>query len=435
MSTLNEQYSQWAHQYIPGGAHTYSRGDDQFPANAPKILARGEGAYVWDVDGNRFLDFGMGLRSVTLGYGREEISQAAIAEIAQGNNLTRASMTEVLAAKELCEFIPWVEMVKFAKNGSNVVTAATKLARAFTGRKMIARCVDQPFFSFDDWFIGNTVVDAGIPDEIKALTVNFSFNNLDSLRQLFEKYPGQIACVITEAATHIEPKPGFLEELVKLTRQNGALVVIDEMITGFRWHNQGACEYYGIRPDLVTFGKAMANGFAVAALGGRRDVMSLGGLAHDKERVFLTSTTHGGEMCSLGALRATMKFYQTHNVVEHLWQTGKNLLEGLHQVAVRYGLQDHFVAEGTACSPIFMCFDADRKVSLSFRTLFLQEMIKNGVLMPWLAFSFAHREEEIQIALDAADRALAIYAKALDSGLDRFLQGPVVKPVFRKYNN
>lgn len=423
-----------AHNYIPGGAHTYSRGDDQFPSNAPRILSHGKGAYVWDVDGNKFLDYGMALRSVTLGYSNERVNEAAIKAISLGNNLTRASEVEVLAAKDLCELIPWCEMVKFAKNGSTVVSAAAKLARAFTGRKLIARCADHPFFSFDDWFIGDTVVSSGVPKETQTLTLRFNFNDLKSVQTLFEQYPSQIACVILEPSTAIEPEPGFLDGLIHIAHKNGALVILDEMISGFRWHIQGACKYYNVTPDLVTYGKAMGNGFSVAALGGRREIMELGGISHSKERVFLISTTHGAEMCGLAAFREILKVYQEDDVCGRLWNYGNRLIQGMTDVTKEFGIEQYLGFEGAGCSPQFVCKDRDRSVSLSFRTLFVQEMLKGGVLMPWLALSTSHGEEELDLTLFAAKKAILTYSRALESGIEHFLEGKVVKPVFRKYN-
>jgi glutamate-1-semialdehyde 2,1-aminomutase len=169
---MNE-YQKKLHQLIPGGAHTYSRGDDQYPANAPAILDYGKGAYVFDAEGKKYLDYGMGLRSVTLGYDHESVSEAAYAEIRKGNNLTRASLTELKAAEKMIALFPWADMVKFAKNGSTVTTAAVKLARAYTNRKYVAICAEHPFFTFDDWFIGTTPMDKGIPEENKNLSLKF----------------------------------------------------------------------------------------------------------------------------------------------------------------------------------------------------------------------------------------------------------------------
>ncbi|MHA1482920.1 MAG: aminotransferase class III-fold pyridoxal phosphate-dependent enzyme, partial [Candidatus Heimdallarchaeaceae archaeon] len=176
----NKELKEKIHSLIPGGAHTYSRGDDQFPENAPALIERGQGAYVWGSDGKKYLDYGMGLRSITIGYAQPEIDQAAIEEIKKGNNLPKATLTELRAAEKILELFPGMDMVKFSKNGSTVTTAATKLARAYTGRKLIVRCADHDFFSYDDWFIGDTVVNRGVPEEIRKLTLSFRFNDIES---------------------------------------------------------------------------------------------------------------------------------------------------------------------------------------------------------------------------------------------------------------
>lgn len=434
-STLNNKaYQQKAHKLIPGGAHTYSRGDDQFPSNAPPVLERGEGCYVWDIDGNKYLDYGMGLRSVTLGYGYERVAKAAIAQIYKGNNLPRASKIEVEAAEKMVGIIDGMDMVKFAKNGSTVTSAATKLARAYTGRKYIARCLDHPFFSYDDWFIGDTVVDRGVPEEISALTVNFRFNDIASLQSLFDKYPRQIACVILEPSTHIEPVDGFLTKVKQICEKEGAVFILDEMITGFKWHIGGAQKYYGVIPDLCTFGKGMANGFSVAAVLGKRDIMELGGIDHDGERVFLVSTTHGAEMCGMGALSETIDVYKETDVTGHLWDYGKKLCAGINEISKDLGIIDYFYMEGAAVSPAIIAKDKDGNGSLEFKTLFAQEMCKNGVLMSYVALCLAHTRTELDMTLEAVRKSLAVYKNALDGNIGGFLEGNAVKPVFRKYN-
>lgn len=430
----NKSYQEKAHYYIPAGAHTYSRADDSYPVNAPGVLEYGKGAYVWDTDGNKYLDFGMALRAVTVGYANERISNAAIKQISYGNNLTKASKVEVDAAELLCNLIPSAEMVKFAKNGSTVTSAAVKLARAYTGRKYIARCKQHSFFSYDDWFIGDTVMNSGVPEEHHTLTLNFNYNDLASIEKLFTDYPSQIAAIIMEPVEMVEPENDFLKKAKILCEKYGALLILDEMITGFRWHVKGACHYYGVVPDLVTFGKGMANGFSVAALGGKREIMQLGGLEHNKERVFLISTTHGAEMCSLGAFIETMNVYREYNVVQHIWKTGKQLMDGFMSIAKEYGIQDYFTMEGAHCSPNYVTKDANNKVSLNYRTLFHQEMLKNGVLIPWVALCYEHKDGEINFALDAARKALKIYRYALEDGSDKYLEGRSIKPVFRKYN-
>lgn len=432
---MTKTYSQRLHDVIPGGAHTYSRGDDQYPENAPEILERGEGAYVWEPGGRKLLDYGMALRAVTLGYGYKPVAEAAIAEIYKGNNLTRASVTELQAAELVRELIPCAEMVKFAKNGSTVTTAAIKMARAYTGRELIAACEDHPFFSYDDWFIGSTVMDRGVEAGAKRLTLKFRYNDVASLQKIFDENPGKVACVILEPATGTEPKDGFLHKVKDLCARNGAVFILDEMITGFRFHLNGAQTLFEVKPDLATFGKGMANGFSVAALTGKKEIMELGGIRNEgAERVFLVSTTHGAEMCGLGAFIASIAEYRRNDVIEHLWAYGGKLIAGLNDAAKDAGIGEYFRAEGFSCSPNYMTFGRDGKVSLPLRTLFSQEMIKNGVLMPWIALSYAHGETELQLTLAAAREAFKVYAKALEDGAEKHLKGRAIRPVFRKHN-
>lgn len=428
-------FSERLNSVIPGGAHTYSRGDDQFPANAPQILARGKGAYVWDDKGNKFLDYGMALRAVTLGYSNDEVNRSAIEQIELGNNLTRASMIELEAAEALVNLIPCAEMVKFAKNGSSVTTAAIKLARAYTGRKIIARCLQQPFFSYDDWFIGDTIIKRGVPSEISETTLNFNFNDIDSLNALFEKYPNQIAGIILEPAASEEPKNNFLQNVKVACEKAGAVFILDEMISGFRWHLQGAHTYYNVQPDLVTFGKAMANGFSVAALAGKKEIMNLGGIKEiGQERVFLMSSTHGAEMSSLGAFLTSLKIYQRDSVISHLWNYGSKLKTEMNDVAKDLGIQDFIGFDGVDCSPGYFTKNKEGQVSLELRTLFSQEMIKNNVLIPWVALSTAHTDTELNLTLEAAKKAMKVYSMALEDGVSKYLVGPAIKPVFRKIN-
>ena len=420
---------------IPGGAHTYSRGADQFPVGAPQILARGKGAYVFDDKGKRYLDYGMALRAVNIGYAEDEIDDAAIQQIRNGNNLTRPSLIELEAAELFTELIDSVDMVKFTKNGSTSVSAAVKLARAYTGRELIARCAEHPFFSYDDWFIGSTPLTRGVPGSSVDQTKLFRFNHIESLRALFDQYSGQIACVVLEPATNAHPDKDFLQQVQALCRTEGAVMILDEMITGFRWHLQGAQHYYGLQPDLCTFGKAMANGFSVSCVAGRREIMELGSIEFPgRERVFLLSTTHGAEMCGMGAFVATIKYLKRESVIDHLWSYGQRLIDLINGVAAEFGVQASLSAGGVPCSPHYQTLDVHGKPSLPLRTLFSQEMIRNGVLMPWIALSYRHGDEELALTERALREALMVYRQAFESGAERFLEGPAIKPVFRTHN-
>lgn len=422
------------HDLIPGGAHTYSKGDDQFPANAPRFLERGEGAYVWDERGNKFLDWTMGLRTVTLGFRYKPVIDAAIEQMWKGSNFGRPSRVEGETAEDLLSLMPQADMVKFAKNGSNVTTAAVKLARAYTNRDLVAICSDHPFFSFDDWFIGSTPCDAGVPASTKQLTVGFRYNDLDGIERLFSERGDEIAGLIMEAATSEPPLNNFLQSVRELCRKHGTVFILDEMITGFRWHNGGSQAYFRIDPDLSTFGKAMGNGFAVAAVAGKRDIMKLGGLRHSTPRVFLLSATHGAENHALAATREVIRTYREQPVVEQIWRAGRDIITGLNDAARDAGVGSAFQAFGYPCSPYFTCNDASGAPSAAFRTLFLQEMVRHGVLINYIAPSFAHRELEIDATEAAARQAFAVYVRALNDGVEKFLEGPALKPVFRAYN-
>jgi glutamate-1-semialdehyde 2,1-aminomutase len=422
-----------AHELIPGGCHTYAKGDDQFPESAPPFLLRGSGSHVWDADGKEFIEYGMGLRAVTLGHAFGPVVDAVRRALADGINFTRPAPIEVDCAETFLRLVPSAEMVKFCKDGSHAVDGAVRLARAHTARDMIAICGDHPFFSTSDWFIGTTDMAAGIPESTRGQVVKFRYHDLPSLEALFGRHPGKIACVVMEAARTEEPKPGYLAALKALAHAHGALLVFDEMITGFRWHRHGAQHLYGVTPDLSTFGKAMGNGFSVSALCGRRDIMRLGGSEHDRERVFLLSTTHGAETHELAAAIATMQFYETHPVVETLHARGARLRAGYAQAAARHGLTGYVDLVGRDCNLLFTTRDADKKPSQPFRTLFMQEMIRRGVIAPSFVVSYSHSEADIDRTVEAADAALAIYAQALSEGVEGFLEGRPVKPVFRKF--
>jgi glutamate-1-semialdehyde 2,1-aminomutase len=420
---------------IPGGAHTYSRGYDQYPENAPQILERADGVYTYDLKGNKFLDYGMALRAVNSGYANKQINDAAIKQINFGNNLTRASVIELQAAELLIDMIDSVDMVKFTKNGSTATTSAIKLSRAYTKRDLVVRCADHAFFSYDDWFIGSTPANLGILEKDIQNTKMFTYNDIDSLKKIFNTYSGQISCVILEPSVTEHPKDNFLQKVKDLCNQNGAVFILDEMITGFRWHLKGAQYYYGIEPDLCTFGKAMANGFSVAAIAGKREIMQQGSIEFQgTERLFMLSTTHGAEMSGLGAFVETMKFMRTNNVIEHLWDYGSKLVSLMNSTAKKFDLEKNFVAGGIECSPYYLTFDKKGQNSLGLRTLFSQEMVKNGVLIPWISISHGHGEDELKLTKKALENTFEIYKKAVDEGFEKYLIGDVIKPVFRKYN-
>ena len=419
------------HALIPGGAHTYAKGADQYPAGMAPVLERGAGCRVWDLDGNEYVEFGSGLRSTTLGHGFEPVLDAVKNHLDCGVNFARPHRIEREAAERLIDLIPSAEMVKFGLNGSDATTAAIRLARAYTNRDMVAICRQHPFLSTDDWFIVTTPMSAGIPKSVEPLTVQFSYNDLADLTRVFEEYPGQIAAVILEAETVEPPAEGYFAGVRRLCDAYGAVLVLDEMITGFRWHERGAQFVYDIEPDLCTFGKGLANGFPLSALAGRREVMRLGGFVDDVDRVFLLSQTGGAQPWALAAMLAVIDTYQREEIAARLHRIGAELRRAVTEVVDAAGLSSYFQLRGRDCNLVYVARDERGEPSQAFRTLVLQELLERGILAPSLVVSAAIDSAAINQTVDAIAGLMPVYQRALDQGVDSVLRGRHVRPALR----
>ncbi|MPZ79825.1 MAG: glutamate-1-semialdehyde 2,1-aminomutase [Actinophytocola sp.] len=430
--TQSREANKRLHDMVPGGAHTYAKGEDQYPEAMAPVISHGRGAHVWDVDGNEFIEYGSGLRSVSLGHAHPRVVEAVRGQLERGSNFVRPSAVEIEAAAKFLATVPTAEMVKFAKNGSDVTTAAVRLARAATGRPLVAICRDQPFFSTDDWFIGTTGMPAGIPAATTGLTVAFPYGDLPALESLLSS--GEVACVILEAATQTDPPAGYLEGLRELCTKHGVVLVFDEMITGFRWSEAGAQGMYGVTPDLSTFGKALGNGFAVSALAGRRDLMELGGLRDSRERVFLLSTTHGAETHSLATAMAVMDTYVEEGIADRLHAIGTRLAAGVRAVAADAGVGEHVVVRGRECNLVFATLDPSGKPSQEYRTLFLRRLVTGGVIGPSFVVSSALSDADVDRTVEVVAAACAVYRQALDADDPlAWTGGRPVQPVFRRF--
>jgi glutamate-1-semialdehyde 2,1-aminomutase len=428
----SNSHMQAVHTLIPGGAHTYAKGDDQYPEGMAPVIERGSGCRVWDLDGNEYVEFNNGLRSTTLGHGFEPVVRAVRKWLDDGVNFARPHRLEREAAERLVDLIPSAEMVKFGLNGSDATTAAVRLARAYTQRDMVAVCRQQPFFSTHDWFIVTTPMAAGIPDDAGRLTVPFSYNDLPSLAQQFDAHPGRIAAVVLEAETTEPPAPGFFDGLRQLCDQHGALLVLDETITGFRWHERGAQFFYDIEPDLCTFGKGIANGFPLSALAGRREIMRLGGYVDDADRVFLLSQTYAGQPWALAAMLAVIDTYEREQIAERLHRIGGGLRRAIEEVVADAGLSSYFQLRGRDCNLVYVARDDQEQPSQAFRTLVLQELVGRGVLAPSFVVCAAHDPAAIQQTIDAVAELMPVYRHALEDGVGTVLRGRPVRPTIRR---
>lgn len=330
--TKSKAFTHRALAAIPGGTHTYSRGADRYPQNAPNGITHGKGAHIWDADGNEFIDWAMGLTAVSLGHAYPQVDDAVCETIRKGVIFQCTSQVELEAAETFLSCTN-TDMVKFARHGSCVTSAAVKLARAYTGRACVAIPREHPFFSFDDWFIGTTPCDFGIPEELKRYTKLFSYNDIESVHRLFKENPDEIACIILEPVKFSPPENNFLQELRELCTEKGVVLIFDEMITGFRFDKPGACRYFGVEGDLYTYGKGMANGYAASALTGRGDIMRMGGVEPEGARkLFLLSTTHGGESVGMAAVTATLKVLADGTIIKKNWEIGENLRNRLNKI-------------------------------------------------------------------------------------------------------
>jgi len=432
------------HSIVPGGAHTYSKGDDQFPELAPSAILKGYGAYVWDIDGNKYLDCSMGLTSVSLGHAYKSVIDKVKSELDNGVNFQRPSYLELEMAETFLSLLPQHDMVKFAKNGSTVTSAAVKLARAKTGRKLVAFPGNHPFYSYDDWFIGKTACNKGVPEEFSNLSVTFNACDINSLRDLFIKYPDQIACVITEpekstcnAQCNCSLKGNigeFLHQAINMAHENGALFILDEMVTGFKTEFPGSISKYNLKPDMATWGKGIANGFSFCALTGTKEVMELGGINRPgEEKVFLMSSTHGAETHAMTAAIETINVFKEQDVIQHNRQLCRLLIDNCKAIVKEQGMESYLSVIDCEWMPTFIFKDKYGAISLGLKTLFMQEMIKCGVLFQGIFCPcFSHSEEDIQFFISCFKESLITYKKALDTGYESFLIGNPIKPVFRK---
>ncbi len=438
---------------IPGGAHTYSRGFDQFPDNSPQILKSGKGVYVFDEKNNKYIDYGMGLRSVILGYANKEVNKAAIKAIQNGNNLTRPSTVELDLAKYIVNNFNHVDMVKFCKNSSNAVTGAVKLSRAYNKKNIILRCQDHPFFSFDDWFITSTDLKRGIPSVYSKLTLTFNYNDLESLKKKIKKYNRQISCLVMEASTFECPminnergccqklnctrnykKNHLLKEIQNLCKENNIVFIIDETITGFRWHKKGAVEKYNLDPDLVIYGKAIANGFSLAVLGGKKKIMDQATITKKgMERVFFLSSTHGGEMSSLAAAKKTMEIINKTDAIKKIWEHGINLINEVNEISKNLGIFENFHLFGLPCSP-YVQTNFKNKPDLKLKTIILKNLINHKILMPWISISSSHNQNHLKYVVSAFKKILPNLRNDLSNSKKIYKVKNPVKPVFRKFN-
>ena len=414
-----------AERLIPDCSQTFSKGPSQYVQGvSPVFLEKGKGCRVWDVDGNEYIDYAMALGPIILGHSYPRVVRDVEKALEKSTTFTLPHRMEVELAEALCRLIPCAEMVRFGKNGSDVTSSAVRLARAYTGREKVACC---GYHGWQDWYIATTTRSKGIPEGVKKLTLTFEYNRIETLEKLFKAHKGQIACVIMEPVGVVEPEKGFLKEVKRLTHENGALLVFDEIVTGFRFDMGGAQKYFGVIPDLACFGKAMGNGFPIAAVVGRRKIMKM------FEEVFY-SFTFGGEIMSIAAALATISEMEEKNVIHHIWELGRKVKDGYNLFAREYGLDKYTQCVGYPPRTVITFRDTKGRDDLLLKSLFQQECVRRGLLFLGVHdICFSHTDKDIDYTLKVYRTVFEIVKDAVEKGkVRKLIEGEPVKPIFRK---
>ena len=410
----------------PLGAQTYSKSYRYYcQGDSPSFIDRGEGCYLYDVDGNKFIDFVCALGPITIGYNVEEINDAVKAQLDKGISFSLQAEAEVELAEKIIEIIPCAEMVRFVKNGGDATTAAIRLARAYTERDLVAL---SGYHGMHDWSIGSTENNKGIPKAISDLTKTFEYNNIESLEELFNRYPDEIAAVILEPIQANGPKDDFLQKVKELTHKHGAVLIFDEVVSGFRYALGGASEYYGIVPDMAAFGKGMGNGLPISAVAGKKEIMK-----QIEEGIFV-STTFGGEALSMAGSLAALDILEKPGTYEYIWNLGTILKEGLENLIDEYELNDVVLVSGLSphCGVEFE--DVGGLDYLDINSIYSQAMIHNGIITVGINnINLSHTEEEINAYLKAAEEGMINIKKAIEQdSIEGILIGEKVDPVFKR---
>jgi len=420
----SEEYLERALKTIPLGSQTFSKSKTQLPVGvSPFFASKGEGAYIWDVDGNQYIDFVNSLASITLGYNDPDVTKAVTEQLANGTIYSLSHELEFKVAEKIVEMVPCAEMVRFGKNGSDATAGAIRLARAYTKKDYVLVC---GYHGWQDWYIGSTTRDLGVPQAVKDLTHKFQYNDIQSLEGKLNKLKGKVAAVILEPVNVFAPEDNFLEKVKELTHMHGAVLIFDETITGFRYANGGAQEFFGVIPDLATFGKGLANGYPVSAVAGKAEIMRF------MEEIFF-SFTFGGETLSLAASYAALTKLQREPVIPKLFKTGESLIKQLNQLISKNELEHIFSVSGYPVWSFLIIQDTKQYNSWEFKTLLEQEMFANGIFMLGTHnISYAHSEKDIDQLMNSYTFYFQKVKEAiLNSNLKSLLHCEPLKPLFK----
>ena len=421
--TKSEAHLIRAEHTIPLGSQTFSKSRTQYPVGiSPLYIEKAKGCQVWDIDGNKYIDLVSSLASVTLGYGDSRVDGAVRTQLKNGVNFSLPGILEAEVAEMICELVPSAEMVRFGKNGTDATSAAVRLARAYTGKDRVLVC---GYHGWQDWFIGSTTRNKGVPSAVSELTETFKYNNLDSLKELVTNRQ-DIACVVMEPMNSTYPEPGFLEGVRELTRQHGIVLVFDETITGFRFSEGGAQELFNVIPDLSTFGKGIANGYPLSVITGNREIMM------GMEEVFL-SGTFGGELLSLAAAKVVLQLHLKKKIASNLSLIGEDLNLRVRQLIKASNLTELLQLSGHP-SWTFLNWKQFGQIDLNqAKTLFMQEMFQEGILILGTHnVTTSHSQKHLERIINAYEKTLPKIADSLASNsFQEKLRATPLNPLFK----
>lgn len=418
----SNDYWQRACNSILSGTQLYSKGPEtHIKGVSPIYIERGKDAHVWDPDGNEYIDYDMGLGPILLGYCYEPVDQAVMRQMKKGMGFSLVSPPEVEYAELCVENIPCAGKVRFLKTGSSATEGAIRIARAYTKKKHIIR---GEYHGWHEWTAAaESVRQGGILSEVGQYVHKFEYNDFAALEKYFTTYKDEIAAVITEPVILDEPENNFLQNMLELCHKNGAVLIFDEVVDGFRFSIGGAQQYFGVTPDLATFGKAAANGMPLSIVAGKKEILD----AVDKD-IFI-STTFGGETLSLAAGIAVMQELKNKDVTARIWSLGKKIKQETNAMAQRIGV--NIELKGYPCRMAFEYADNQGKQDWLYNSIFMQECVKRGVLLGWSIFPcYAHTDNDIDFTLNVFEDAMKVYKQAIESGNPAsYMQGEPLKIV------
>jgi glutamate-1-semialdehyde 2,1-aminomutase len=419
----SERLLRLAEAVIPLGSQTFSKSKTQYPLGvSPFFASKGSGSYLWDVDGNKYVDLVASLAAVTLGYGDPEINKAVKRQLKKGVSLSLSSKLETVVAEKIIDLVPSAEMVRFAKNGSDATSAAVRIARYFTRRDHI---ISIGYHGWHDWYIGSTTRSMGVPSAVQALTLSARYNDLSHVENLFEEVKGDVAAVILEPMNSVDPAPGYLESLRSFCSSNNILLIFDEVITGFRFAKGGAQELFGVTPDLSCFGKGIANGFPISVIAGKREIME------GFKEVFF-SGTFGGELLSLTAANVVLDKVKDGRVIPELYRVGQAIQEGLMS-EISHKKYEFVNLSGNPTWTFLNWTLSSDALQNQVKTYFLQEMFKRGILvLSTNNVTTTLSQKDISKILTAYAEVFEAISQALErDSLDALLECQPIVPLFK----